>query len=785
MPKASPPSNETIDPIILELDEQAWSYRYRDNPKGHAAADQMIALAPPDTRGAALGYLHKAVYCVSDGDYDVCREMRNRAVAILERVGAIEDWRTVHFIDAINLRREGRADAAVRLLLELPFDESSPHGQLQTYQALNILGTCSSDLGDLDQALRYLLQALAVAQRCGYPAAEANARANLGGFQYDALSLDDARQNLERAVAICEALPAPLVWFTAAVNLMLVLDALTLHEKARELADAMLTKSDRMPRHKRHSFFTKFAAVYLHCGDVDKAGALLLDAADAHAQARNKIEYVWVESEYHNARGNHAAAKAAADAKIQGLRPDTEADMPFDAMQLYRAATVACEALGDHATALQHHRRAFALYETLVGMSARARRITLEVEHDLERTAWQRDDALRRQRDAEAERHKLAELNRALENTNLAKTRFLAAASHDLRQPVHALGLYADTLARRVHGDAEAELVRRIQVSAQSIHALLSDLLDITKLDTGTLPQKNEPISVAELLLKLEHEFADTAHARGLELRLRGPDVWVMCDPVLLMRIMQNLVSNAITYTRHGGVLICARACGDSVRLEVWDTGIGIAAEHVPHIFEEFYQIDNFARDRRKGLGLGLAIVQRLTRLLGVAIDLASRPGRGTRVRVRLRRTAPITAPAWLEPSGPGLPAGLKVLIVDDNDEVRNAVSLLLQGAGATVEAARSVAEAVDWASRRTFACAVVDWRLPDGDGLAALAAMRRAHGQALPALIVTGDAAAPDIIRFKQMGEPWLIKPIAAHQLLEAIAALVRGSHSLANHAA
>nr|WP_233560141.1 HAMP domain-containing sensor histidine kinase [Oleomonas cavernae] len=241
----------------------------------------------------------------------------------------------------------------------------------------------------------------------------------------------------------------------------------------------------------------------------------------------------------------------------------------------------------------------------------------------------------------------LAQTRRALDEAQRsaqAKTRFLASASHDLRQPVHALRLFVETLAARPLDHESAALVARVRESLAGLRGLLDTLLDISRLDAGTVQPVSAPLALGPLLAQAADAFASLADERGLRLSLRPTEAWVLSDPTLLGRLLRNLIENALSYTSEGGVLIGTRRRGDQVLVEVWDTGIGIAPEHEQEIFQEFFSLRGRSSDRQGGLGLGLAIVKRLCGLLGHDLAFRSIPGRGSVFRVTLPACAPALA---------------------------------------------------------------------------------------------------------------------------------------------
>lgn len=216
------------------------------------------------------------------------------------------------------------------------------------------------------------------------------------------------------------------------------------------------------------------------------------------------------------------------------------------------------------------------------------------------------------------------------------KNRFLASAAHDIRQPVHALGLYADWLGSEP--DLAHEIAPKIVESTKAVNALFDSLFDLVRLDSGKIRLRIEPVQLPKLLHDLQLQYGPLAHAKGLALRMHVVPGTVMTDPILLQRIVGNLVSNAVKYTQRGGILVASRATASGMRIEIWDTGVGIAPEHQREIFREFYKVPAHA-GTEDGFGLGLYIVARLSHILGHPLTIASRPGRGTVFRLELRPT--------------------------------------------------------------------------------------------------------------------------------------------------
>jgi len=361
----------------------------------------------------------------------------------------------------------------------------------------------------------------------------------------------------------------------------------------------------------------------------------------------------------------------------------------------------------------------------------------------------------------------------AAEHANRAKSSFLAAASHDLRQPIHALGLYMATLRAERLNLSQSELVQRMSSSLSALDSMFNTLLDISRMDAGGLVPHPRPFSLETMLHRLAEEFAPLAADKGLRLSVRvapqARTLHAVSDPQLVERIVRNLLGNAVKYTSEGGVLLSCRLRGAARwRVEVWDTGCGIPEAEREHVFDEFYQVGNPERDRANGLGLGLSIVRRLTQLLRHRLELQSQPGRGTRFVLEL----PVTAERPEVESPLGLAAGslqgLAVAVVDDDPEVRDGMQLLLTRWGCQVFAGADAAEVLKRAGERPVLHAIVaDFRLRDGHtGIEAVQGLRAACRGEPPALIVTGDSAPDRLAEIERSTLPWLSKPVAAVRL-------------------
>jgi signal transduction histidine kinase/CheY-like chemotaxis protein len=372
-----------------------------------------------------------------------------------------------------------------------------------------------------------------------------------------------------------------------------------------------------------------------------------------------------------------------------------------------------------------------------------------------------------------------------------AKTRFLAAASHDLRQPIHALGLLVSTLSvLGQRGDVPGGQARSLAGSAKSIvgnlSGLLNALLDISRLDAGVVTVARETVDLGELFRNLRDEFADEAKARGLHWHVAQTTVLVDTDPMMLKRILDNLLSNAFRYTRRGGVLLGCRRRGELVEIQVWDTGSGIPEDQREAVFEEFVQLQNPARDRTQGLGLGLAIVRRTAELLGHPLKLASVTARGSMFSVAMPAVRMRLPPSPVE-SMPREHSAASIMIVDDERDVLDAMVRLLELEGYRVYAGQSAMDAqmAHAAAARIGAAPVdlivADYRLKDDTtGVEAIHALNAYLGRSVPGIIVTGDTSPSRIKEATASGFRILHKPVSGEELRDAIAA-VRSNNLLA----
>ncbi len=371
------------------------------------------------------------------------------------------------------------------------------------------------------------------------------------------------------------------------------------------------------------------------------------------------------------------------------------------------------------------------------------RELQIVLNHTAERLATSRDDLEQRIRMAtEALREKKEEA----ETATLSKSRFLAAASHDLRQPTHALGMFVARLAQLPHDPQTTGLIRYLESSVHAMQDLLDGLLDISRLDAHAVPVRLSSFPIEDIFEKLRASFVLNAQEQKLTFHVRPSKVWVQSDAGLLHRVLINLVDNALRYTQMGGVVVACRLLpgGEKIRLEVWDSGQGIAPEHHQAVFTEFFQVGNAERNRTQGLGLGLNIVKRTLKLLDHPLALCSHLGQGTRFSFELPTASPDLA--RLTPQEVTAPArefeGRQVLLIEDDVLALAALESLLASWGCELRCAVGAVQALAHLGRGWVPELIIsDYRLPEGaNGIDTIAQVRAQVGGDLPACLMSGD---------------------------------------------
>ena len=477
-------------------------------------------------------------------------------------------------------------------------------------------------------------------------------------------------------------------------------------------------------------------------------------------------------------RGERVLAAHAAIAPLGWLvlveLPVAEAHAPIYA-SILRSGAVLVAALGFSILAgLALARRMVVPIKTLqrsadsIGGGNLSQRISIKTGDELE-ALGNRFNSMAEQLEqsyADLER-KVQERTHQLELANLAKSRFLAAASHDLRQPMHALGLFISQLRVRLDAAERDLVIGRIDTSLAAMNELFDALLDISKLDAGVLAPKRMDFPIAQLLGRIENTFAAAARQKGLTLKVGPSGSWVRTDFILLERILLNLVANALRYTRRGDVGVSCHEGFDEVRIDVSDSGIGIAEDEQRKIFGEFYRVPESERDGARGLGLGLAIVERLGRLLDHPIELSSKPGEGSCFSIRVPAVAipgKPDAPQLVAPEISDRLTGKLIVVIDDDELVRDATDRLLQswGCETVIVASASDGQAAIAGYEQRPDLIISDYRLAGGNtGLEAIAELRTTLGGSIPALLISGDTSPDRLREVRESGFHLLHKPV------------------------
>lgn len=413
---------------------------------------------------------------------------------------------------------------------------------------------------------------------------------------------------------------------------------------------------------------------------------------------------------------------------------------------------------------------AFSLFQTAIGLETQVRVRTEELKTALERLEIANDE--------------LVAARDAAERANRFKTRFFTAVGHDLLQPLHAARLSLSAMSEENAGQRNRKLMDQIDHSLSSIEELLRTILDLSKLEAGVIRPALQQVALNGIFSALRTDLEPIAHAKGLRLTCRGTDLVVRSDPLMLRRVLQNLLANSVNYTETGEVLVAARRRRDWVHIEVWDTGSGIEPAEQKRIFEEFQRGAASGRGGGAGFGLGLSIVQRMSEALGHQISLCSRPGRGTRFSlvVPFVGVSSLTSPQSGEPAAARRAygfAGRLAIVIDNDAHVVSAMRALLESWGCEVRTAQSLREIEALvAAEPALAPDVIlaDYHLDHGEtGTEAVARMRRAWGDGLPSVVITADHATDVAKQVETSGCELLKKPVRPAELRALLLHLVR----------
>ena len=503
-------------------------------------------------------------------------------------------------------------------------------------------------------------------------------------------------------------------------------------------------------------------------------------------------------SEMKAAERENAAARAYLDSIIATIRQplvvlDEALHVISASSSFHRVFSVKAEKLiGRHLLAAGDHLDVPALREFLASIQARGTTINdHEVEIELPgggRRAFSMSARVLRElpsakrkilvaivdiTEAKREGKALEAAKSVAERANIGKSRFLAAASHDLRQPLQTISLIQGLLEKRIHDDTTLKLVRRLDDSVGTMSSMLDKLLDINQLEAGTVRPEIIDFPINALLAEMRSELTYHTATGGLGWSVVSSGLTVRSDPRLLEQIVRNLLSNAVKYTTRGKLLLGCRRHGDTLRIEVWDTGPGIPALELRAIFEEFHQLENPARERSKGLGLGLSIVQRLAKLLGHKIDVRSRLGMGSVFTVEVPVGQVDVGKSLLQDQDKARKCALShgtILIVEDDPAVLEMLQMLFGGGGHRTLVAADGHAALALIAKAAVKpdLVVADYNLPNGlNGLEMLAALQAQLGHAVPAIVLTGDISIDSLRRIAAQGCVHLNKPVRVPALI------------------
>jgi two-component system, chemotaxis family, CheB/CheR fusion protein len=374
------------------------------------------------------------------------------------------------------------------------------------------------------------------------------------------------------------------------------------------------------------------------------------------------------------------------------------------------------------------------------------------------------------------------------ERANIAKSRFLAAASHDLRQPLQTLALLQELLAKIVEGERAQKLVARVDEALGAMSGMLNTLLDINQIEAGVIRADVVSFPINDLLDRLKDELTYQAQAKGLALHVVPCGLPIHSDPRLLEQMIRNLLSNAMKYTQSGKVLLGCRRRGDALSIEIWDTGIGIPNDELQAIFEEYHQLDNAARERNRGLGLGLSIVKSLGNLLGHRVRVHSEPGKGSVFAIEVAlpprgKTAPLED--YRRDADDGIVDGVRrtgaILVIEDDPEVRELLGLLLRDEGHRVETAPDGVAALELVARAALRPDLIlaDYNLPNGlDGLQVAARLREKLHRQIPVIVLTGDISTETLRDIARHDCVQLNKPVKSAEMTQVIQRLLAMPH-------
>lgn len=775
-------SSVDVDGLITD----AWAAQFRNPAAICEIAEQIIAATSDGSVQQAWGYVHRAWGQRFRRD----TEASTAAIAVAQRLFSAHCFAPGTALCDELLARErcdaGDESSARALWARAASVPAQSRGIWERIASHNIEFAIANRFSTAEEAIRVQSRAIVVARLSNDDAVIGQALSMLGGKHAELNNFETALTFCREACERTKAMKPAASWYIATLNLLLVYNGMNEATLGRALADELAAIDEQIYPAIREQSNILYARAFLASGDVAAAQAAL-DRSRAAVPVQNHAHsWTATQASVHIARGELGHARELCEAWIANTPRDEMFLSPSVALRIHRTAASACEALGDLRAALDYERQAAEYNEVELGRAARARRIALEVEFDLERERSARDEAEKQQRKSEHERIRLDELNRRLDAALQTRTRFLAAASHDLRQPAHALALYATALQQETSRAALHALARRMRATVSSLSGMFDGLIDLARIDAGVIDVRTEPVNVDELLSRLCGEYGDRlgGQTSRLVLHTARAALFVNTDAVLLERVLRNLISNAVKYAGDGNILVAIRWRRDGWAIEVRDHGPGISDVDQRRVFDEFFQVASHG-DRRDGLGLGLAIVERFARLLGTTITLKSQtagPRRGSMFSLAIPASLvarPISA-AVIDGTGSHTvqPGGqrLHVVVMDDDMDARTSLALVLEQWGHHASCGADSEAVIDDCQRRGVVpdAIITDFQLGGGrTGDDEIIRLRATYGADLPALVVSGAHDVATRVAVEGAGAAYLTKPVRPLRLKSWLSAV------------
>ncbi len=758
--------------------DAAWAAQFRDPTTIGAIADEIIECSVDGSIEQAWGYVHRA------WAHRFVRDIQ----ASLSAISTAERFFSAHMHESglascyelrarerLELGDEKGARALMAKSAAIPKERRSVWEQMGAHK---VEFAIANRFSKSEEALRVISREIVVARLTNDDAVIGQSLSMLGGKHAELNNYETALTYCKEAYRRTQAFKPATAWYISALNLLLVYNGIGDRRAARSLADELMAFDHLIYPSIREQSNILYARALLLDEDLLGAQAALERSRNAVATRNNVTEWTAAQVEVLVAGQAWQSARELCEHWIAITPREDKSLSPYDALRIYRAAAKSSESLGDLRAALDHERKAVEYNEIELGRAALARRIALEVEFDFDRERAARDEADRKRVESEAERSRLDELNRKLDVALQTRTRFLAAASHDLRQPAHALALYAQALEHETSRPALVDLSKRMRATVGSLSNMFDGLLELARLDAGAVKPQQDVFDLNELLARLSTEYADRlTHANAL-LRFHRTegDCFVRSDAVLVERILRNLIGNAVKYAGEGNILVALRKRESMLAIEVRDAGPGMNTEELRHIFDEFYRASS-ANERRDGLGLGLSIVERFARLLGAQISVRSVPGRGTTFTLAMPITQLVSRPVKTTDVEARTVASItrRIAVIDDDPDARESMALVLTQWGHDCVAGESADEVIASARRAQWTpdALICDFQLRARVAIADIAALRETFGAALPVLVVSGSHDAQATITEHVPDAAYLPKPIRPLRLKSWLASI------------